>query len=35
MVLRGDFHLAGEQVLHRLVATPVTELEFEGCAAHG
>ena len=33
MVLGGDFHAAGFQIFHRLVATPVAKLEFEGFAA--
>ncbi len=35
VVLRGDGHLAGLQVLHRLVAAAVAEFEFEGRAAQG
>ena len=32
VVLRGDFHLAGAEVLHRMVGAPVAELELEGLA---
>jgi hypothetical protein len=34
VILAGDRHLAGQQVLHRLVAAVVAELELEGAAAH-
>jgi len=33
VVLRGDFHPPALQVFHRLVGTPVAELEFERLSA--
>lgn len=35
VVLAGDFHPAGEAVLHGLVAAPVAELELEGASPQG
>ena len=32
MILRGDFHLAGSEVLYRLVGAAMTEFELEGLA---
>src|SRR5260370_33447560 len=35
MVLRGDFHPAGRQILHRLVCAAVAKFQFEGPSAKG
>src|SRR6516225_6562710 len=33
MILRGDLHLIGQQIFHRMVRTVVAEFQFEGSAA--
>jgi hypothetical protein len=35
MVLRGDFHLAGEQILDRVIGAMVAEFQLEGLAPQG
>src|SRR6266498_693197 len=35
MILRGNIHLARAQVLDRLIAAPMAELELEGLSTHG
>src|SRR5262245_1328400 len=34
VVLRGDFHLAGLELLHRMVRAAMSEFELERVAAH-